>query len=219
MDRPLVYDYERESRPYNPYGGVHSYPGATTELPQGPRPAGPPTPWGKWAIWGTAAVATAAVIAVGAFAGGRASTEATTITTTTTVEPEAKAYTAADITWCKEYSAQDQRILDKQSSDGLPRKMAARDLPASDWTTVDRASNMQFVKVLEAGVGEPMVKLQVTAQNPVLRSLMNAQIAAERALLEKIRDATYVPADYALFRTFSSSLIAVDGVCEEISRS
>lgn len=216
MDRPLTYNYETDTRSYTPYGPVHMYPGSTTELPQPPRPQ---RPWGKWTIIAVAATAGAAVIAVSGFVAGSVSTQATTITQTTTVEPEAKPFTASDITWCREYSAQNQRILDNQANAGLPKKMAARDLPASEWTVEDRNANEQFAKVLEAGVSSSMVNLYDSAQNPVLRTLMNTQLMASRELLGKIRNGTYVPADYALFRSFSSSLIAVDDVCEEISRS
>lgn len=216
MDRPLTYNYETDTRSYTPYGPVHMYPGSTTELPQPPRPQ---RPWGKWTIIAVAATAGAAVIAVSGFVAGSVSTQATTITQTTTVEPEAKPFTASDITWCREYSAQNQRILDNQANAGLPKKMTARDLPASEWTIEDRNANEQFAKVAEAGLADAMVKLQASAQNPVLQMLMNTEMSARKNLMDKIRSATYVPADYALFRSVSSSMIAIGDICDEISRS
>lgn len=206
-----------ETPPYAPpYGGVQPYP----DRPEWPE-RGPRRRYTMLAIATFGVFLLMSVTGAAAFIAGRASmhVESQNSTTATEIDPLPRPYTLSDITWCREYSSANKRVLDQQEAAQWPKAMVARDVPASDWTPAEAATNREFSNTLEAGLSAPIARLKDSAQNSVLKLLMADQLQSQSELLTKIRSGVYQPADYSLYRSASASVIALDDICGEITRS
>lgn len=186
------------------------------QLPPPPAPRGPRR-GRRWLVVGAVAVAGLA-LAGGAFAAGRG-TAPTPAATAKTVEvpgvPVAQEFTDADVAWCREYNIASSRIVDETKAAGLPSNVAARDLPASAWTTEERVANQRFVEYLgrwDAGLAD----LQSRATHPTLKLLLDSMVAADGKLASVLAGGTYAPSDYSYFRDGSAASGALGETCERL---
>ncbi|OBG11816.1 hypothetical protein A5768_11395 [Mycolicibacterium fortuitum] len=168
----------------------------------------------------TAAVAAIALGVIGAAAAGFAAGRGTApmaapVTTTVTADPQHVAFTAADSTWCREYLATTNRLIDAGDAAGAPRSMAASDLPATAWSPEDAATNRLLAEWSNRWDKERS-RLLETVSNPTLKMLINGSLAADTELATKISDGTYVPGDFALFRSVTATDNALGAICDRI---
>lgn len=185
-----------------------------------PQPAPPTKPKrSRWIIPTAAGLALLAIImiAAGGFITGRntAPTTTTRVTTTVTAEPQHESFTAADSAWCREYMATTARLVEAGRTAGAPRSMAAPDLPATAWTPDDAATNQAVVAQSDrwnAGLAD----LRATVSNSMLKLLIESSFATDSELSTKIRNGTYAPSDFDLYRSTNATDNALTSICDRI---
>lgn len=183
-----------------------------------PQPTPPPPRRARWIIPTTAGLA---VLAIGAaaiigFAAGRNTAPMNTAQpTTVTAEPQHQNFTEADSAWCREYKATTARLAAAGEDSDAPRQMAATDVPATAWTPKEADDNRRMAEQSDrwnAGLAD----LRATVSNPTLKNLIEASHQADTALVDKIRHASYVPADFSLYQSVNATDNALLAICDRI---
>ena len=201
------------------YGAAPTAPLPPPPQAPAPRPPAPPTPRGRGPRWIVATAGVAAALAIG-IGGGIAightiAPAPVTNTVEVTAEPTPSPFTDADAAWCREYNATSTRLADAGEAAGAPRSMAAPDLPATAWTVEEAAANRRFADYSDTWT-PGLAKLRESAENPTLKLLVEGSDQASTTLADKIRAGTYVPADYALYRTVTGTSNALLAICERV---
>lgn len=210
-----VYDYpyviEGNQPPATPPTAGYPLPG-TQAAPQ------PPNPWPKRVGIGAAAIVAITAAAIAGFVGGQVSTQTSDpATITVTAAPAPAMFNTADADWCREYTATKNKTVEVRKANNWPRDMAATALPASAWSVDELNANQAFAKYLES-YSTAMADLQPRAGNPAIKTLMDTQMASANALVDRIRNGTYLPSDAAILNTTASSSVGLEELCVEVPR-
>ncbi len=159
------------------------------------------------------AAATVALIIGGVIGGligynnrGTAPTAAPVTITAEAVPPEPPAVPSKPDPVCAEWGPMATDYTSKQVewSKGDPA------VPASRWSSEERAENMAIIPVLRAQADD-MRKLADRAQDPVLRSLLQSQAAFEDAYADRLP--VYEPGDQRLWQAAINFSSAVKSQC------
>ncbi|OHV03519.1 hypothetical protein BKN37_14445, partial [Mycobacterium talmoniae] len=129
--------------------------------------------------------------------------------------PSARPFAAADETWCHQYQSTSTRLADAGEAAGAPRKLAASDLPATQWTPEEITANRRFADYL-ATWPEGMADLRASAANPALKMLIETSLSGYENLAPTISDGTYVPADFNRLRAIVAAERGILALCKEL---
>lgn len=212
MTGVFEYPYVLDGTPPPAMPPTAGYPLPGTTTPQAP------SPWPKRVGIGAAVLVSITAALVGGFAAGRVSTEMSApAPITVTAAPSPAMFNTADADWCREYTATKNKTVELRKANDWPRDMAATALPASSWSSDEVSTNQAFAKYLES-YSTAMAGLQPRAGNPAIKALMDTQMASANALIDRIKNSTYLPSDAAILNTTASASVGLEELCVEVPR-